>query len=233
VQVTFHNVRLKSELSERLSSQLMLKSSELDALLNDADFCRSLGFTPEDIHAMFIPNTYNVYWNISAASFMQRMKREYNAFWSEARREKASEIGISLVEVSTLASIVEEESSELSEYPTIAGVYINRLHRNIPLQADPTIKYALGNFSLTRILNSHLTIESPYNTYLHLGLPPGPIRIPSIYAIDAVLNYQPHNYLFMCARDDFSGYHSFAATASEHNRNASRYHAALNRHRVR
>jgi UPF0755 protein len=233
VRVTFNNIRIKKELAECLGDQLMLNDEDLMALLDDDAFCDSMGFTPQTIQAMFIPNTYEIYWNISVAKLMQRMQREYSLFWTDARRDKAGIIGITPVEVATLASIVEEESAVPEEYPVIAGLYINRLHRGIPLQADPTVKYATGNFALTRILYEHLHVDSPYNTYLHGGLPPGPIRIPSITGINAVLNYRKHNYLYMCAKEDFSGRHNFAVTLAEHNRNADRYRAALNRLGIR
>lgn len=233
VQITFNNIRMKDELADRLSEQLMLHSRELLDLMNDEAYCESLGFAPYTIKAMFIPNTYEVYWNMSAENFMQRMKREYGAFWNVSRRNQAGKIGISLIEVSILASIVEEESAAVEEYPIIAGLYINRLYKGIPLQADPTVKYALGDFAIQRVLNEYLKIDSPYNTYLHTGLPPGPIRIPSIKGIDAVLNYKKHNYLYMCAKEDFSGRHNFAVTLAEHNRNANRYRAALNQLGIR
>ena len=192
-----------------------------------------MGFTSQTIPAMFIPNTYEMYWNISAGKLMQRMKREYTAFWTETRRSRAEKAGISPVEAAILASIVEEESAATEEYSIIAGLYINRLHRGMPLQADPTVKFALGNFTLHRILHEHLNVDSPYNTYLYSGLPPGPIRIPSIAGVDAVLNYSKHHYLYMCAKEDFSGKHNFAASLAEHNRNAGRYQAALNRLGIR
>jgi UPF0755 protein len=233
VQLTFNNIRTKEELVERLSAQLMVAGDELAGLLNDEAFCDSMGFTLSTLPAMFIPNTYEVYWNISARNLMQRMKREYVAFWTEARCNKAEKIGISPVEVATLASIVEEESAATEEYPVIAGLYINRLHCGMPLQADPTVKYAVGDFTLRRVLYRHRDVDSPYNTYLYEGLPPGPIRIPSITALDAVLDYAKHHYLYMCAKEDFSGRHNFTASLAEHSSNAARYQAALNRLRVR
>ncbi|MDR1336272.1 MAG: endolytic transglycosylase MltG [Tannerella sp.] len=229
IRLTFNNIRTKDDLAERLGAQLMVEGDELAGLLDDEAFCDSAGFTLQTVPAMFIPNTYEVYWNISAGNLMQRMKREYLAFWTEERREKAENIGLSPVEVATLASIVEEESAATEEFPVIAGLYVNRLHRGMPLQADPTVKYAVGDFTLRRVLYRHRDVESPYNTYLHEGLPPGPIRIPSITAIDAVLNCTKHPYLYMCARDDLSGKHHFTASLAEHNRNAARYQAALNR----
>lgn len=233
IRITFNNMRVREDLISRLSEQLMIDDNELEVLMNDVSYCESFGFTPQTIKIMFIPNTYEVYWNISADNLMKRMKREYDAFWTESRRNKANRIGISTIEVATLASIVEEESAMSDEYPVIAGLYINRLHKGIPLQADPTVKYALGDFALQRVLNEHLKVESPYNTYLNSGLPPGPIRIPSITGMDAVLNYKKHNYLYMCAKEDFSGRHNFAVTLAEHNRNANRYRAALNQRGIR
>ncbi|MDR2680469.1 MAG: endolytic transglycosylase MltG [Tannerella sp.] len=228
VHLTFNNIRLISDLTDRLSEQLMLNSDDLLMLISDDDYCESIGFNTTTIKAMFIPNTYEVYWNISADRLMERMKREYEVFWTDSRRNRAADIHLSPVEISILASIVEEETAVPDELPVVAGLYINRLIKGMPLQADPTVKYAVGDFSLKRILNTHLTVDSPYNTYLYEGLPPGPIRIPSIRSIDAVLNYTHHNYLYMCAKEDFSGRHNFAVTLSEHTRNAKKYHAALN-----
>jgi UPF0755 protein len=229
VRITFNNVRTVEDLAERLSAQLMTGSEDLMALLGNPDYCSAMGFTRQTIPAMFIPNTYEIYWNVSAENLLQRMKREYDAFWTGTRVLQAQKIGLSPLQVSILASIVEEESAAADEYPVIAGLYINRLHKGMPLQADPTVKFALGDVTLQRILNEHLTVDSPYNTYLHTGLPPGPLRIPSITGLEAVLNYSKHNYLYMCAREDFSGLHNFAATLAEHNRNAERYRNALNR----
>lgn len=233
VRLTFNNIRLKTDLAERLAEQLMISEQDILPLLKDSTYCISLGFTTETINAMFIPNTYEVYWNITADRLFQRMKKEYDSFWTENRINKANAIGLSPVEVSILASIVEEETAAGDEYPIVAGLYINRLKRNIPLQADPTVKFAIGDFSLQRILYEHLEIESPYNTYKYAGLPPGPLRTPSIRSIDAVLNHTEHRYLYMCAKEDFSGRHNFAITLAEHNRNAERYRAELNRRKIR
>ncbi len=232
-RLTFNNIRFKEDLAERLDEQLMLDKDELLSLLNDSAYCDSLGFTTETITSLFIPNTYEVYWNIPADKLMQRMKREYIAFWTDSRLEKAKAIGLTPAEVATLASIVEEETAASDEYPIVAGLYLNRLHRGIPLQADPTVKFAVGDFTLQRILFEHLEVDSPYNTYKHAGLPPGPLRIPTIKGMDSVLNYMKHNYLYMCAKEDFSGRHNFAATLAEHNRNANRYRAELNRRKIR
>ena len=233
VNITFNNIRFIDDLAERLDDQLMLSKDDLLKLLKDSAYCASLGFNKETIRAMFIPNTYEVYWNISAERLIQRMKKEYDAFWTDSRLAKAQSIGLSPVEVGILASVVEEETADPDEYPIVAGLYINRLHRRIPLQADPTVKYAVGDFSLQRILYEHLEIKSPYNTYKNLGLPPGPLRVPTIKAMNAVLNYTSHNYLYMCAKEDFSGRHNFAVTLAEHNRNANRYRAELNKRNIR
>ena len=233
VRITFNNIRLTGELTSRLADQLMMNEAQLLSYLEDEKRCKSLGFDTTTIKTMFIPNTYEVYWNISAEKLMERMKREYDVFWNESRLNKAKELRLSPVEVSILASIVEEETAAPDEYPIVAGLYINRLYKGMLLQADPTVKYAVGDFSLRRILYSHTEVDSPYNTYLYGGLPPGPIRIPSIKGIDAVLNYAKHNYLYMCAKEDFSGRHNFAVTLSEHNRNAEKYRAELNRRGIR
>lgn len=232
-RVTFNNIRLKEDLAERLSEQLMLEKEELLALWNDSLYCDSLGFTPQTIPALFIPNTYEVYWNVSAEKFMGRMLREYRAFWTDERRKKAEEEGLTPIEVSILASIVEEETAVADEYPIVAGLYLNRLRAGIPLQADPTVKFAVGDFTLQRILFKHLEVDSPYNTYKYAGLPPGPLRIPTIRGLNAVLNYNKHAYLYMCAKEDFSGRHNFAKTLAEHNRNAERYRSELNRRKIR
>lgn len=233
VRFTFNNIRLKEDLAHRIGEQLMLEPDSLISFMNDSSSCASMGFTPQTIVSMFIPNTYEVYWDMSEESFLKRMKKEYDSFWNEKRRKKASEMNMTPQEIATLASIVEEESANRAEYPIIAGLYINRLKRGIPLQADPTVKFAVGDFSLKRIMHEHLEIESPYNTYKYAGLPPGPLRVPSSSTIDAVLNYTNHTYLYMCAKEDFSGSHNFASTLEQHSRNAQRYRAALNRNGIR
>ena len=232
IRLTFIGVRSREELAKRMDEELMLNGDTLLRLMNDSVWCASMGFNRQTIVAMFIPNTYEVYWNVSPERFMARMKREYKAFWNASRQEKAQAAGLSPVEVSVLASIVEEESAAVDEYPVIAGLYLNRLKAGIPLQADPTVKFAVGDFSLRRILDKHLEVDSPYNTYKYASLPPGPIRIPSIQALEAVLNYTKHRYLYMCAKEDFSGRHNFAVTLAEHNRNAARYRSELNRRKI-
>ena len=232
VKLTFNNMRTKEDLSGRISEQLMLDSLTLLSALTNEKKVETLGFDTNTVVAMFIPNTYEVYWNTSVDNLLSRMQKEYNAFWNESRKAKAKAIGLSPVQVSTLASIVEEEATYADEYPIVAGLYLNRLKRGQRLEADPTVKFAIGDFSLRRILFKHLEVESPYNTYRNDGLPPGPIRIPSIKGIDATLSPSAHNCLFMCAKDDLSGRHNFATTHAEHVRNAARYQRALNEKKI-
>jgi len=227
VKLVFNNIRIKQELAGHISEQIEADSVSLLKLLNDADYLKKLGFTPDNVISMFIPNTYEVYWDITAEKFMERMNKEYNSFWNEKRKARLSEIRLTELQVMTLASIVEKESNQNDEKPDIAGVYINRLHDGWLLQADPTLVYALGDFSIKRVLNVYKTINSPYNTYKYFGLPPGPICLPSISSIEAVLNYRQHKYMYFCAREDFSGYHNFAVTMNEHLLNAAKYQRAL------
>jgi UPF0755 protein len=229
VDITFNNIRTAENLAGRIAQQLMMDSMSLLNALKEPTTAEKFGFKEETFISMFIPNTYEVYWDTNIENFLNRMKKEYNAFWNEGRKEKAKKIGLTPEEVSTLASIVEEEATYADEYPIIAGLYINRLNRGMRLEADPTVKYAVGDVTLRRILFKHLEVESPYNTYKVNGLPPGPIRIPSIKAIDCTLSPQKHNYLFMCAKDDLSGRHNFAVTHAEHARNARAYQQALNK----
>jgi UPF0755 protein len=232
VKLTFNNIRLKKDFVEVIGNQLMFDSGILLNRLNDSNVAASFGFDTITIMTMFIPNTYQIYWNIPVDKFMERMKKEYDRFWSGKRLAKAETISLSPVEVSILASIVEEETISTQEFPIVAGLYLNRLKKRMLLQADPTVKFAVGDFTLKRILNQHLQVESPYNTYKNQGLPPGPIRLPSITSIDGVLNCKEHSYIYMCAKEDFSGTHNFAVTLSEHNRNAQKYRAALNRNHI-
>ena len=228
VNLTIPSLRTMDRLAGYLSNHLMLDSTEVAQAFSDGDFTQRFGYTPQTLPALFIPNTYQVYWTTSLDELMERMKRENAAFWNEERTAKAKTAGLTKEEVMTLASIVDEETANNGEKPMIAGMYMKRLSIGMPLQADPTVKFAVGDFSLRRIYQKHLTVESPYNTYKHTGLPPGPIRIPSIAGIDAVLNYVHHDYLFMCAKEDFSGTHNFARTYQEHLKNARKYTQALN-----
>lgn len=231
-KLTFNNMRTREDLSGRISEQLMLDSLSLLSALKDTSSIQTLGFDTNTVAAMFIPNTYEVYWDTSVKKFLERMQKEYNTFWNESRKEKAKKVGLKPIEVSILASIVEEEATYTDEYAIVAGLYLNRLKRGQRLEADPTVKFAIGDFTLRRILYKHLEVESPYNTYKNDGLPPGPIRIPSIRGIDATLSPADHKYLFMVAKDDLSGRHSFSTTHAEHVRKARKYQQALNERRI-
>lgn len=227
VKITFNNVRLVSELAEKITRNLEMKPQEFEVALIDFAMSNSYGFNKDNIIAMFIPNTYEVYYNIAPAALVKRMYREYESYWTPERKEKAKKTGLTEIEVSTLASIVQAETIRDDEAPIIAGLYLNRLKKGIALQADPTLKFAVGDFSLKRVLNVHKEIDSPYNTYKYPGLPPGPINMPESYALEAVLNYTPSDYYYMCAKEDFSGNHNFTNSYSEHIRNAQRYQKAL------
>jgi len=232
VMVTFNNLRTFEELAGKLARQLQSDSlTFLRDFKNDSNAIR-LGFKTEMLPALFIPNTYSLYWTTTPTGFLTRMKSEYEKFWNESRKLKAKNAGLTPEQVATLASIVQEESNKNDEKQVIAGVYLNRLRKNWPLQADPTIRFALGDFTIRRILTAQLSVDSPYNTYLKAGLPPGPINFPEISSLEAVLNYKVHDYYYFCAKEDFSGYHNFAKTLSEHNGNARRYQSALNKRKV-
>lgn len=227
VNITFNNVRLVKELSEKITKNLHLKPEEFEAELIRFTLNNKYGFTRENILVMFIPNTYEVFYHVSAENLIERMHREYENFWNESRKAKAKQLGMTPIEVSILASIVQAESVKKDEAPVIAGLYLNRLKKDMPLQADPTLVFAVGDFTLKRVLNEHKEIDSPYNTYRNTGLPPGPINMPEIHSIDAVLNYKPSDYLYMCAKEDFSGYHNFTSNYKTHINNAIRYQRAL------
>lgn len=233
VMVPVPSVRTMEMLASRLSSRLMLDSAQIATALYDESFCQQYGLDVATMPSLFIPDSYEMYWDITLEALMKRMQKENTRFWTKERLGKASGMNLTKEEVSTLASIVEEETANDAEKPTIAGLYLNRLHKHIPLQADPTVKFALGDFSLRRIYNEHLRVDNPYNTYRNLGLPPGPIRIPSKVGLDAVLNYQKHDYIYMCAKEDFSGTHNYAVSYAEHLRNAARYVKALNARNIK
>ena len=233
IKLTVGSVRTLDRIARNTARQLMVDSCEIANILNDTAYISKLGFTPETLPALFIPNTYEVYWNMSAEDFMQRMLKEHKAFWNEKRLKQAEAIGLTPIEVSTLASIVEEETANQAEKPMVAGLYINRLKKGMLLQADPTVKFSLQEFGLKRILFKHLEVDSPYNTYKYAGLPPGPIRVPSYQGLESVLNYTKHNYIYMCAKEDFSGTHNFAVTSAQHAANARKYQQALNRRGIR
>ena len=228
IMLTIPESRTMDRLAGALGKKLMVDSTALAILLQDNDFCQRFGYDTATIPALFVPNTYEVYWNTNIDNLMERMQKEHQRFWNEERTKKATAIGLTPNEVCTLASIIDEETANNAEKPMIAGMYLNRIQKEMPLQADPTVKFALKNFALKRIYHDMLTIDSPYNTYRNVGLPPGPIKIASIAGIDAVLNRVAHNYLYMCAKEDFSGKHNFAVSYSEHLRNAAKYSKALN-----
>jgi UPF0755 protein len=227
VRVTFNNLRDLYELAGKVSAQIEADSSALINYMKSPELLALKNIDSANLKGVFIPNTYEFWWNTTAKEFSDRMFEENEKFWNAERLEKVLRTGLSKEEVVTLASIVEKETNMNDEKATIAGVYINRLRSKWLLQADPTVIYALQDYSLRRVLNKHKEVDSPYNTYEHLGLPPGPICIPSIASIDAVLNYEDHDYMFFCARDDLSGYHAFASTNAEHRRNARAYQRAL------
>lgn len=232
VQLSFNNIRTKQQLAVRLSEQLMADSTSILKLLNDSAFLASYNLNPNTSISLFIPNTYEVFWNTNANELFERMNKEYNTFWTNERKEKAAEIPLTQSEVSTLASIVEEETNNKKDRPMVAGLYINRHKTGMPLQADPTVKFALGDFGLKRILFVHLRTNSPYNTYKNIGLPPGPIRVATPNGIDAVLNYAHHNYIYMCASETLNGEHKFAVTWDEHQVNARKYQKELNERKI-
>lgn len=231
-------IRTNEDLAGKLSRNIMLDSAAIVSLLNDEGKLEKYGYNVNTIPALFIPNTYEVWWDMSIESLMERMIKENNSFWNEERTAKLKEVseysGMQFTKENliTMASIVDSETANNGEKPNIAALYLNRLRIHMPLQSDPTVKYALKEFGLRRILHEHLQVESPYNTYKNQGLPPGPICIPSISSIDAVLNHAHNDYIYMCAKEDFSGTHNFAVSYNEHLQNAKRYTNALNKRNI-
>jgi UPF0755 protein len=232
VKVTFNNIRTLNELAGKIGNQIEADSAHIIAFLNNSDNYKADSFTSQTIISVFIPNTYELYWNTSAEGFYVRMLKEYRKFWNEERIAKAREKNLTPIEVAILASIIDDEVAKADEKPRIAGVYLNRLKKGIPLQACPTIKFALNDFTITRILNKYLLVDSPYNTYIHNGFPPGPIGLPSIEGLNAVLNSEKHDYLFFVAKADFSGYHNFSKTLAEHNKFAALYQKELDKRKI-
>jgi len=232
VKVTFNNVRTLNQIAGRVGRQIEADSAQLVNYFSEESNYAKDGFKSENIIALFIPDTYEFYWNTDAEEFYERMLKEYRNFWNQERLTRAKEKNLTPVEVAILASIIDDEVAKKDEKPRIAGVYLNRLKRGIPLQACPTIKFALNDFTLTRVLKKHLIVDSPYNTYRHNGFPPGPIGCPSKEGLDAVLNAEKHDYLFFAAKADFSGYHNFSRTLSEHTRYAALYQKELNRRKI-
>lgn len=233
VRVTINNVRTPAQLAQKLARQLDADSAAFMRVFVSPEQAARVGFDSVTLFSMFIPDSYEFYWTVSPEELVRRMKRGYDRFWTPARDSLRRRSGLSRLEVMTLASIVYEETRKSDEMPRVAGVYVNRLNKGIPLQADPTVKYAMQDFALRRILYKHLKYSSPYNTYINKGLPPSPICMPGKNAIDAVLNFEKHDYIFFCARPEFDGYHNFARTLAEHNANARAYSAELNRRNIR
>ena len=232
LNVIVKSFRFKERLAGYLGSMLEPDSISFLNTFNDDDFLKSYGFKPSTFPALILPNTYEFYWNTSPEGFIARMALEFKSFWNEERKAKAQKLGLSQSEVSTLASIVQSETAKNDEKPRVAGVYLNRLKKGMKLQADPTLLYALNDFTIKRVLNIHKQVESPYNTYKYAGLPPGPILIPELSSIDAVLNAESHSYLYFCAKEDFSGYHNFATNYRQHLSNARKYQQALNERKI-
>lgn len=233
VKVTFNNIRLKENLAGKLSSYLSTDSTEFMQKMNDPAFVQTFGFDTTTIVSMFLPDTYEMYWTTEPDEIFKRIKKNYDSFWNAERQTKAKKLGFSPVQVSILASIVEAETKKADEAPKVAGVYLNRLKIKMKLQADPTVVFAHRDFTIKRVTYQHLKFDSPYNTYLYEGLPPAPINLPSPKTIDAVLNAENHEYLYFCAKEDFSGYHTFAKDYETHKTNASRYAQALNEANIR
>jgi UPF0755 protein len=233
VILNFHNLRLKEEFSGFVSKKIEPDSASIIRLLDSTDFLKQYGFTPDNVYAMFIPNTYQVYWNNTPEKFFKRMYANYEKFWTPERKQKAAAIGLSPIQVSILASITDAEALHDDEMPTIAGLYLNRLKKGMKLESDPTVIFAKQDFTIKRVLNKYLSFDSPYNTYLHTGLPPGPIMMPSVNALNSVLDYKKTDYIYMCAKADFSGYHAFATNVADHLVNAHKFQEALNERNIK
>ena len=232
VKLKFQNIRKKENFAAYLASNLEADSLSFIRLLDSVPLISKYGFNQDNVYTMFIPNTYEMYWNVNPVDFFERMQKEYDKFWNPERKQKAASLNLTPAQVYTLASIVDAEALYDKEMPIIAGLYLNRLNKGILLQADPTVIFANNDFTVKRVTNKLLQVQSLYNTYKYAGLPPGPIMMPSIKAIDAVLNHEQNNYIYMCAKEDFSGYHNFAETKAEHEINAKKYREALNKRNI-
>jgi UPF0755 protein len=229
VRLFFQNARTPAELAGKIAQQIEADSASLMRLFTDTAYLRKFGLDPDNIFALLIPNTYEFQWNTSAEQFLRKMSREQKDFWTPARRQLLDSGRMDISQVVTLASIVEKETNKEDEKSIIAGVYINRLYKKWPLQADPTVIFAWHDYTIKRLTSRHLKIKSRYNTYLFTGLPPGPICIPSVNSIDAVLHFKKHKFMYFCAKEDLSGYHNFAVTIAEHEKNARNYQKALDK----
>ncbi|MEA1786320.1 endolytic transglycosylase MltG [Arenibacter sp. GZD96] len=239
VKVSFNNQETVSDLAGRIASQIEADSVSLLTAFNELSYLDTIGFNAHHKLSLYIPNSYEFFWNTSATQFRERMRKEYDRFWNEERLQKASKLGLTPLEISTLASIVHKETAKVDERPRVAGVYLNRLRKGMLLQADPTVIYALklhsGDFNTVykRVLYKDLTLDSPYNTYKYAGLPPGPIAMPDITAIDAVLNPEAHDYLYFVANVTDFGYHKFAKTLTQHNKNKEEYVRWINSQQIK
>ncbi len=229
IKFTFTNIRKKQDLIDVIGTKFEMNAADLSLLLNNPEFLKPYGFTPENVMSMFIPNTYQMFWTTDAKGFFERMNKEYKKFWTPERVGKAQTAGFTPTQISIIASIVQEETNQNDEKSRVAGVYINRLNSGMKLQADPTVKYALDSFEMRRILIVHTQTDSPYNTYMYEGLPPGPISLPSIVTLDAVLNYEHHKYLFFVADMTKPGYHIFKENYRDHVNTANKYRNNLNK----
>jgi UPF0755 protein len=232
IKLTINNIRTKTELVTKVCSNLEVDSLQLYELLSNDNLLDTIGFNSINITGMFIPDTYDYYWNTSASEFMKLMMKEYQKFWNADRKAKAKMQGISAAEAAIIASIVEKETNYKPERPLVASVYLNRIRKHMKLQADPTVVYANGDFTINRVLEKHLKFDNPYNTYIYEGLPPGPICIPSKNALDAVLDAPKNGFIYFCADDQFNGKHKFAASLSQHNITANKFRKALNKKRI-
>ncbi len=233
VKITFNNIRTNEEFVERISEQLFMSEDSLQKIFDDGIFAKEYGLDKATFSTIFLPDTYEFYWTVSPESLVKRMKKEHDTFWNTSRVNKAKALGVTPVQLATIASIAEEETNDPHERGIVGRLYLNRVNRGMPLQADPTVKFAIGDFTIRRVLFEHLEFDSPYNTYKNAGLPPGPIRFASKQTIDAILNSKPHKYLYMCAKEDFSGLHNFATTLTQHNINAAKYRRELNRRKIK
>lgn len=232
VRITVNGFRSLPLLTDRISRKMEFPVDSLKAVLEDREFLSQFGLTPENAMALFLDDTYEVYWTTSARDLVKKIGANYSYLWSAGNRERAAELGLTPAGATILASIVDEETNNSTEKGVIGRLYVNRLQNNMRLQADPTVRFAIGDFTIQRITNADLKKESPYNTYLHAGLPPGPIRTTSRKTVLSLLQSEPNNYLYMCAKEDFSGRHNFAATYDEHLKNAVRYQAALDKNGI-
>ncbi len=233
VQLEFHGLRQKEQFAGFVSKKIEPDSTAIINLLDSASYVSKYGFTTDNVYTMFMPNSYQLYWNTSADKFFEKMYANYEKFWTPERKQQAAALNLTLPQVSILASIVDAEALHDDEMPAVAGLYLNRLKKGMTLDADPTVIFALNDFTIKRVLTKYLSYNSPYNTYLHKGLPPGPIMMPSVAAVKAVLNYQKNDYLYMCAKADFSGYHAFATNVADHLVNARKFHDALDQRNIK